>query len=356
MLIMNSSASPSQEIPIECESLYFKRKLHNVPPKVNVALVSSLVLNCVTFPFTVVLNLLVIAAVKTRQRLRTNSNVVIACLETTDLLVGVFVQPFYFPVVMSVISTLEGDLSSTTCLIRLTFSNGLGMFCGASLFQLVLMTVERLLAIFRPYSHNVCVTEGRIVAASIVAWVVNLLFTIIYLVFKVKFLFPVLAIFWLSLVIIIVGQFILYREARRHKTQIRAQQVAVKMESRQKFEKEKKALKLTTYVVLTMLLFYFPITVIRLVLSKVSLNITYIILFIGGFIPILNSVANPIIYAARLRQFRVAFLEIILRKKFTEAQQIEMRLFCTRKRGERASTRIKARKKRRVEDINISTI
>ena len=353
MLIMNSSASPSQEIPIECESLYFKRKLHNVPPKVNVALVSSLVLNCVTFPFTVVLNLLVIAAVKTRQRLRTNSNVVIACLETTDLLVGVFVQPFYFPVVMSVISTLEGDISSTTCLIRLTFSNGLRIFCGASLFQLVLMTVERLLAICRPYSHNVCVTEGRIVAASIVAWVVNLLFTIIYLVFKVRFLFPVLAIFWLSLTIIIVGQFILYREAR---TQIRAQQVAVKMESRQKFEKEKKALKLTTYVVLTMLLFYFPITVIRLVLSKVSLNITYIILFIGGFIPILNSVANPIIYAARLRQFRVAFLEIILRKNFIEAQQIEMRLFCIRKRGERASTRIKARKKRRVEDINISTI
>lgn len=266
-------------------------------------------------------------------------------------------QPFYFPVVMSVISTLEGDLSSTTCLIRLTFSNGLGMFCGASLFQLVLMTVEHLLAIFRPYSHNVCVTEGRIVAASIVAcWVVNLLFTIIYLVFKGRFLFPVLAIFWLSLAIIIVGQFILYREARRHKTQIRAQQVAVKMESRQKFEKEKKALKLTTYVVLTMLLFYFPITVIRLVLSKVSLNMTYIILFIGGFIPILNSVANPIIYAARLRQFRVAFLEIILRKNFTEAQQIEMRLFCIRKRGERASTRIKARKKRRVEDINISTI
>ena len=353
MLIMNSSASPSQEIPIECESLYFKRKLHNVPPKVNVALVSSLVLNCVTFPFTVVLNLPVIAAVKTRQRLRTNSNVVIACLETTDLLVGVFVQPFYFPVVMSVISTLEGDLSSTTCLIRLTFSNGLGMFCGASLFQLVLMTVERLLAICRPYSHNVCVTEGRIVAASIVAWVVNLLFTIIYLVFKVRFLFLVLAIFWLSLAIIIVGQFILYREAR---TQIRAQQVAVKMESRQKFEKEKKALKLTTYVVLTMLLFYFPITVIRLVLSKVSLNITYIILLIRGFIPILNSVANPIIYAARLRQFRVAFLEIILRKNFTEAQEIEMRLFCIRKRGERASTRIKARKKRRVEDINISTI
>lgn len=154
---------------------------------------------------------------------------------------------------------------------------GLGIFCGASLFQLVLMTVERLLAIFLPYSHNVCVTEGRIVAASIVAWVVNLLFTIIYLVFKVRFLFPVLAIFWLSLAIIIVGQFVLYREARRHKTQMRAQQVAVKMESRQKFEKEKKALKLTTYVVLTMLLFYFPITVIWLVLSKVWILIEYYI-------------------------------------------------------------------------------
>lgn len=235
---------------------------------------------------------------------------------------------------------------------------GLGMFCGASLFQLVLMTVERLLAIFRPYSHNVCVTEGRIVAASIVAWVVNLIFTIIYLVFKVRFLFPVLAIFWLSLAIIIVGQFILYREARRHKTQMRAQQVAVKMESRQKFEKEKKALKLTTYVVLTMLLFYFPITVIWLVLSKVWILIEY---YIYHFIHrrVYSNIkfgCQSIIYAARLRQFRVAFLEIILRKNFTEAQEIEMRLFCIRKRGERASTRIKARKKRRVEDINISTI
>ena len=146
---------------------------------------------------------------------------------------------------------------------------GLRIFCGASLFQLVLMTVERLFAIFRPYSHNVGVTERRIVAASIVAWVVNLLFTIIYLVFKVRFLFPVLAIFLAIPSDYNCWPVCTLQGSSETQTQIRAQQVAVKMESRQKFEKEKKALKLTTYVVLTMLLFYFPITVIRLVLSKV---------------------------------------------------------------------------------------
>lgn len=154
---------------------------------------------------------------------------------------------------------------------------GLRIFCGASLFQLVLMTVERLFAIFRPYSHNVGVTERRIVAASIVAWVVNLLFTIIYLVFKVRFLFPVLAIFLAIPSDYNCWPVCTLQGSSETQTQIRAQQVAVKMESRQKFEKEKKALKLTTYVVLTMLLFYFPITVIRLVLSKVWILIEYYI-------------------------------------------------------------------------------
>ncbi|PFX19184.1 hypothetical protein AWC38_SpisGene16412 [Stylophora pistillata] len=66
-----------------------KAKLNNVPREVYAALVCALVLNCVAFPFTVLLNLLVMVAEKTKQRLRTNCNVVIAGLATTDLLVGV---------------------------------------------------------------------------------------------------------------------------------------------------------------------------------------------------------------------------------------------------------------------------
>ena len=50
----------------------------------------STVLTC---PFIILLNILVIVAVKTKRHLRSKSNTALACLATTDLLVGLFVQP-----------------------------------------------------------------------------------------------------------------------------------------------------------------------------------------------------------------------------------------------------------------------
>ena len=38
---------------------------------------------------------------------------------------------------------------------------------------------------------------------------------------------------------------------------------------------------------------------------------------------------NPVIYCVRIRQFRVAFIEILLRKNYTRAEQFERRSFGT---------------------------
>ena len=51
---------------------------------------------CLTSPPIVVLNVLVILAVKSRTRLQTPSNILLASLAVTDLLVGVLVQPLSF--------------------------------------------------------------------------------------------------------------------------------------------------------------------------------------------------------------------------------------------------------------------
>ena len=42
---------------------------------------------------------------------------------------------------------------------------------------------------------------------------------------------------------------------------------------------------------------------------------------------IVNSLINPLIYCVKLRQFRVAFIELLFRKNFSEAEQFEKRLF-----------------------------
>ena len=51
-------------------------------------LISAMVLDFVTCPFNIVLNTLVIAAVKTKRRLQTHTNILLACLGFTDLMVG----------------------------------------------------------------------------------------------------------------------------------------------------------------------------------------------------------------------------------------------------------------------------
>ena len=72
--------------------------------------------------------------------------------------------------------------------------------------------------------------------------------------------------------------------------QIAAQQVS--LEARQKFLKEKKGLKITTTVILILLLSYFPIFVARILLltsTITSVNVAYICLYTASFVTILNS-------------------------------------------------------------------
>ena len=46
----------------------------------------------------------------------------------------------------------------------------------------------------------------------------------------------------------------------------------------------------------------------------------------AGFLILLNSLINPIIYCIRRRQFRVAFIEILFRKSNVQAKEIEVQV------------------------------
>ena len=132
------------------------------------------------------------------------------------------------------------------------------------------------------------------------------------------------------LAIITFCQATVYAETRRHEKQIAAQQISV--EARQKFLSEKKALKITTCVVLVLFLSYSPIFVVRILRvtsSITSVNMAHICAHTAGFVAIHNSLINPVVYCVRIRQFRVAFIEILLRKNYTQAEQFERRMFRT---------------------------
>ena len=56
---------------------------------------TAIFLNILTSPVTIVMNVLVMMAVKTRPRLQSKYNILLACLAGTDLLVGAASQPSY---------------------------------------------------------------------------------------------------------------------------------------------------------------------------------------------------------------------------------------------------------------------
>ena len=321
---MNSSAlSPSQENVFECQ--FFTRLGGRIDPdstkEAYVVLVFILIINIITCPFTVVLNVLVMVSVKIKPRLKTKSNIALACLATTDGIMGLIEQPLF---IAEITAVLQEELSSVHCTVIHICSSTLSVLAGASLLHLVLVNLERYMAIKHSLTYTTMVTKSRIFYSSSIAWITTLIITVTPTITK-KFIISFISMMTgsLCIVITIVCQVTLYLEARRHEKEIASQQVSI--EARQKFLKEKKAFKVTTTVVF-LLLTYLPLYAVLVLLEEYvidSVNMRYIVFFITSSMAILNSLINPIIYCIRIRQFRVAFVEILLGKSNAQAEEIK---------------------------------
>ena len=75
---------------------FISKKRANITSGVYSVLAITAALNIFTCPLAILLNGLVIVAIKTKRYLRTKSNISLACLATTDFAVGLIVQPLVF--------------------------------------------------------------------------------------------------------------------------------------------------------------------------------------------------------------------------------------------------------------------
>lgn len=323
---MNSSTSVNGTVLTECIfDTIFGGRLHQPSYSTQAVIIFSAVINAIASPIIVVLNALLIIAMKKKPRLRANkSNILLALLASTDLMVGLILQPTF----IAIITTVVGK--SGFCTLTDAFRHCGGCLVSASLTHLALISTERYLAIKHPFIYDTIVTEAHLLFASTLAWLLS-----IFLQISVHFGKTLYFTMKTTCQIVIVSFTILchlsvYRETNRHQRHVAAHQVT--KEAREKFEKHKKALKITSTVLGTLLICYTPLTVSRMTLPKyryeISLNAAYTVFVLSATVALLNSLINPVIYSVRLRQFRVAIIELICRNvNVTEAEQIEKRLF-----------------------------
>ena len=264
--------------------------------------IATIIINIITCPFTILLNVLIIKAVKTRRRLRTKTNILLACLAAIDALTGFAVQPSF--ILWKTFQLLNVTAYDWVRVFHNTFIRGVSL---CSCLHLMLVTCERLIAIkFTMYYPYIVITRNiKVAVASF--WILT--FSCEAFRFKpgTEIFLNILLVFVLTLCVlfILISYVILYRETLRHQKKIKTQQLP--QEEVERFAKESKALKTTVLVVGAVMLGFLPMVIT--VLSKdfeltVGLSkLFYVPSWVRTF-AMLNSFLNPLIYCWRQKEMR----------------------------------------------------
>jgi len=303
---MNFTNSSSATAPANCRVMEEEHFLENAFPTL-----LSITLNLSTCPFIIFMNALVIIAIKTRRRLQTIYNILLACSAVTDLVVGMVSQPIF---VAQEIYLLAGASLLDYCSL---YSKTIYVFlvpCIASLLLLALLSIERYLAMKYSLRYVTIVTTPRLTASVVCSWVVSAFPLILRLIpatiafAKVVYFVSVI----LSILVIIFCHTSVYFVSRRHMIQIKAEQVA--SEAKAKFLADRKALKTTSIIITFLFLSYVPGILYGgikyLVPSSYSGRMTHWLPLATSCI-LLNSFFNPFIYCWRNKDLRKALLALL---------------------------------------------
>ena len=307
---MNSSeTSQTASTGREC-GLTPQGTVNDISSEVYCWLVFITVISIITCPVTTVLNALIIVAVKTKNQVRTKSNIALACLSSTDAVMGVIGLPLFSA---WLIVELQGNTFGMHCELIGFTKTSLRLLSIASLLHLAIVNVERYIAIKHSLRYEIIVTEARLIGVSALLWTITLLLTFLTGNNYVQYDIGLTS---LCIASIFSCQVVLYYETRRHEKKIALQQVSV--EAREKFLREKKALKQTTTVIFFLIICYLPIIISRVFISTFvvlnSVNSVYFVHFTGVFFVISNSLLNPIIHCVRMKKFRLTLKELVFSK------------------------------------------
>ncbi|KAK2814542.1 hypothetical protein Q5P01_000268 [Channa striata] len=286
--------------------------------------------------FTVVLNLLVIISISHFRQLHTPTNLLLLSLGVTDFLVGLTVMPFHL--LLNEPCWFLGDL---ICVLYYFFPF---ITVCASLVNMVLISVDRYVAICDPLRYSNRITQRRVRICVLLCWIYSVFYGFLFLSDNLKqpgrynscygqcvinviaaadivmsFILPIstIVILYLRVFVVAVSQ---ARAMRSHITAVKLQSsvtVTVK-------KSELKAARTLGVVVAVFLMCYCPFYCVCLSGSDlmVSSSTNAFMLFLVYF----NSCLNPVIYVFFYRWFRKS-IKLIVTLQILQHQSCEVNLW-----------------------------
>ena len=285
-------------------------QVENVPQ--NVIAVNCAV-NILLLVTAILGNVLVISAVWKTPSLRCPSNVLLCGLATTDLAVGLVVQPLFLYIELMQLVKHEAGYP---CALGKAFHILCYSVCGVSLFTVTAISVDRLLALQYHLRYVTVVTNVRVMYLMTLNWLVSIFMASVVLWSGNKvFLVAMAVVVGVCLVLSITVHLKIYGILRLHQKQIQTQREAVQTRQRAnsfmvRFKGTGNALLIHYFL----LICYTPLFIILLLTSSedsidsaswkkadiaVGWKLTSTIVF-------MNSAVNPFIYCWRLQEMRTA--------------------------------------------------
>ena len=281
-----------------------------VTPRILVALAS------VASPAIIVLNALVIIAVKQKKELQRLSNILLSSLAVADLLVGASSMPL-FTTVDLVIS--RQVLLEHVCMLDSISLYLMFLLSGSSLYHLTLIAWERYVAIQKWMDYKIIVTSSNLKKLATSAWFAALLTSLPFMVLEEIGVGPVVFKVWITvqfvlgvaaLILIIYFYVMVYLGVRKgNLSQISQVSDLVKAKL------ENKVAKTSAMITAALIFSFVPAAVVGILGKHFPLFRKNWVARPSGLLMHLNSVANPLIYCYRDRRFRNAVRELIRLRK-----------------------------------------
>ena len=291
-------------------------------------LIINVVVNSFSCYTTIMLNIVLIFALRRTSSLPKTLKALILSVAISDLGIGLAVQPLYIArMIMKIQQTDDQETYNGINRALRLIGRTLGY---ASFFGVTTISVDRFLAIHLHLKHQELltyqefVTYKRVVAAVILSWLLSA-FLALTGVLSGGYVCNLAAVTVALVCLLTMGliYFKIYIAVRRHTVQVHAQPaqaVAPNEENRSNFERVRKTAVGTFYVYLLFLACHLPIAIVILETRRNEVGehmsiYTHTLLY-------LSSSLVPLVYCWKFRHIRCA-IKNILRDKFASQNQIQ---------------------------------
>ncbi|XP_073229759.1 adenosine receptor A3-like [Porites lutea] len=293
--------------------------------------IPSLVLNCVVDSFlsyaTVMLNIVLIFALRRTSSLPKTLKALILSVAISDLGVGLLAQPLYIArMIMDIKNTNDqGTYNKIVTAIGRTLAY-------VSFFSVTAISVDRFLAIHLHLKHHELltyqeiVTYKRVVVTVILSWILSAFLALNGVLRSPEYPSNIagVAVAMACLLTMALIYFKIYIVVRRHTVQVHAQPaqaVAPNEENRSNFERLRKTAVGTFYVYLLFLACHLPIDIVILTGRQKNKMGRHLMIYTHTLLYLSSSLV-PLVYCWKFRCLRCA-VKNILRNIFASQNQIQ---------------------------------